>query len=111
FHGKPRWEEGTAHAADAHDAHEKHETHTEEGHGAHGDHGSHDDAHGHHGGPPQKEMPSMYSALIALAIPSVIIGAMTFKSLLFGGGFGESIYFSEEHREVLHEIGESVGNW
>jgi len=53
----------------------------------------------------------MYWPLIALAIPSVVIGAVTFKSLLFGGGFGESIYFSEEHREVLHEIGESVGNW
>lgn len=49
--------------------------------------------------------------LIALAIPSVIIGALTFKSLLFGGGFGESIYFNSEHHEALHEIGESVGDW
>ena len=49
--------------------------------------------------------------LIALAIPSVVIGALTFKSLLFGGGFGESIFFSAEHHEVLHEIGESVGDW
>jgi NADH-quinone oxidoreductase subunit L len=119
FHGKPRWEEGASHAAHAHD--EKHESHAEAGHGAHDhgahdhaahDHAAHDDhAHGHHGGPPQKEMPSMYWPLIALAIPSVIIGALTFKSLLFGGGFGESIYFSEEHHEVLKKIGESVGDW
>jgi NADH-quinone oxidoreductase subunit L len=121
FHGKPRWEESAAHASHVHDAHEKHETHAVAGHGAHGDHahdhGAHDHAahddhtHGHHGGPPQKEMPSMYWPLIALAIPSVIIGAWTFKPLLFGGGFGESIFFSEANREALHEIGESVGDW
>ena len=105
FHGKPRWEESAKHA-----------THAEAGHGAHDDHAhdhaAHDDhAHGHHGGPPQKEMPSMYWPLIALAIPSVIIGAWTFKSLLFGGGFGESIFFSAANHEALHEIGESMGDW
>jgi NADH-quinone oxidoreductase subunit L len=56
-------------------------------------------------------MPSMFWPLIALAIPSVIIGAWTFKPLLFGGGFGESIFFSEANRESLLEIGESVGDW
>ena len=49
--------------------------------------------------------------LIALAIPSVLIGAMTFKHLLFGGGFGESIYFSAHNEEMLKKIGESVGDW
>ena len=39
--------------------------------------------------------------LIALAIPSVIIGALTVKPLLFGGGFGESIFFNEAHHEVV----------
>jgi NADH-quinone oxidoreductase subunit L len=116
FHGKPRWEENAAHASHAHHEHEKHEAHAEAGHGTHDhaahDHASHDDhAHGHHGGPPLKEMPSMYWPLIALAIPSVIIGAWTFRSLLFGGGFGESIFFSEANRESLREIGESVGDW
>src|SRR5216110_3390048 len=70
FHGKPRWDEGAAH-----------EAHVEAGHEAHGDH-AHDpaahDEQGHHGGPPLKEIPSMYWPLIALAIPSVIIGAWTF---------------------------------
>jgi NADH-quinone oxidoreductase subunit L len=31
--------------------------------------------------------------------------------LLFGGGFGESIHFSAENEHVLHEVGESVGDW
>jgi NADH-quinone oxidoreductase subunit L len=49
--------------------------------------------------------------LIALAIPSIFIGAITFEHLLFGGGFGESIRFSAENQHVLHEIGTSVGDW
>ena len=53
----------------------------------------------------------MVGPLIALAIPSVIIGAITFQPLLFGGGFGDSIFLGEHSREVLHEIGESVGDW
>jgi NADH-quinone oxidoreductase subunit L len=118
FHGKPRWDANVAH--DAHDAHaheEKHETHTEAGHGAHGDHAhdahaSHDDhGHGHHGGPPLKERWDMVGPLIALAIPSIFIGAMTFKYLLFGGGFGGSIVYSEHNAHMIEEIGRSVGSW
>jgi len=119
FHGKPRWEESASHVHDshAHDAHAHAETHAEAGHGAHGDHAhdahaSHDDhGHGHHGGPPQKEKLSMWAPLVALAIPSVIIGAMTYQHLLFGGGFGESIFFSGHNEVMLEEIGESVGDW
>jgi NADH-quinone oxidoreductase subunit L len=108
FHGKPRWEESAAHTSLASQADVAHGTHDAHAH----DHAAHDDhADGHHGGPPLKEMPSMYWPLIALAIPSVIIGAWTFKSLLFGGGFGESIFFSAENHEVLREIGEDVGDW
>src|SRR6187455_1268928 len=104
FHGKPRWQEAAAHGSHAHEA--KHDDHA---HAAHGDHAhdhahdrAHDDhGHGHHGGPPQKELRTMTWPLIALAIPSVLIGALTFKSLLFGGGFGESIYFSHHSEEML----------
>jgi len=99
FHGKPRWD---AHAVADHGAHDDH---------AHADHAHADHAHGHHGGPPLKERWDMVGPLIALAIPSVIIGAWTFEPLLFGGGFGESIFFSAKNQEVLHEIGASVGNW
>jgi len=118
FHGKPRWDAHAAHDhhdhAAAHDAHGKHETHAEEGHGAHGDHGHHDHDHDHghgHGGTPHESPWVVTVPLIVLAIPSVIIGALTFKSLLFGGGFGEAIHFNGEHHEALHEIGESVGDW
>ena len=48
--------------------------------------------------------------LIVLAIPSVVIGGMTMVPLLFGGGFGESIFLNAESHEVLHEIGGEVGN-
>jgi NADH-quinone oxidoreductase subunit L len=117
FHGKPRWNEHAAAHAHGHD--DKHETHSEEGHGAHDEHGhahdthgSHDDhGHGHHGGPPLKERWDMVGPLVALAIPSIFIGAMSFKWLLFGGGFGESIFFNAEHHEALQEIGADVGDW
>jgi len=116
FHGKPRWDAAAAHDAHGHDDH--HETHSEAGHGAHDDHAhahdshaTHEHAHGHHGGPPLKERWDMVGPLVALAIPSIFIGAMTFKWLLFGGGFGESIFFSAEHEEALKEIGGDVGNW
>jgi NADH-quinone oxidoreductase subunit L len=119
FHGQPRWDANTAHAGHEHDApaqHEAHETHSEAGHGAHGDHAhddhAHDDhGHGHHGGPPLKERWDMVGPLIALAIPSIFIGAMTFKHLLFDGGFGASIVYSQENADVIQEIGHAVGNW
>ena len=53
----------------------------------------------------------MVGPLVALAIPSIFIGALTYQWLLFQGGFGESIHFSTEHEEVLREIGASVGSW
>jgi NADH-quinone oxidoreductase subunit L len=111
FHGKPRFD--TAEAAHGDHDHAKHETHAEEGHGAHDSHDhSHDDhAHGHHGGPPHESPWVVVGPLVALAIPSVIIGAMTFQPLLFGGGFGESIFYSAEHHEMLQEIGVTVGDW
>jgi NADH-quinone oxidoreductase subunit L len=87
FHGKPRFD---ALAAAAHD----------HGHGAHG----HDDhAHGH-GGTPHESPAVVTVPLILLAIPSVLIGALTIAPLLFGGGFGESI-FVREANDVIGELG------
>jgi len=119
FHGEPRFDVTGAHEhahAHAHDEH-AHDPHAQTHplpHGAHDDHAhaSHDDhAHGHHGGPPRESPWVVIGPLVALAIPSVIIGAMTFQPLLFGGGFGDSIFLTEHNREVLQEIGHSVGNW
>jgi len=43
--------------------------------------------------------------LILLAIPSVILGALTIGSMLFGGFFGDAIYVDEKH-DVLAHIGQ-----
>jgi NADH-quinone oxidoreductase subunit L len=110
FHGEPRWDANAAHADHGHDDHAKHEAHATHDH-SHDDHSHDDHAHGHHGGPPQKELRTMTWPLIALAMPSVLIGVITFKWLLFGGGFGESIFYRPENAEVLREIGASVGDW
>ncbi|MDS4041074.1 MAG: NADH-quinone oxidoreductase subunit L [Candidatus Competibacter sp.] len=40
--------------------------------------------------------------LILLAIPSVVIGAMTIQPLLFGDGFGNSIFVAPEHDVLEH---------
>jgi NADH-quinone oxidoreductase subunit L len=121
FHGKPRWAEAGAH--DAHDTHaaDPHavthpvvhakDDHAHDDHGSHGDHGAHDDHGGHHGGPPHESPAVVIAPLVALAIPSIFIGAITFQWLLFGGGFGDSMHFSDVNREALTEIGHSVGNW
>ncbi len=43
--------------------------------------------------------------LVALAIPSVVIGWLTIEPLLFGGFFTDSLVVLGEH-DVLHEVGE-----
>ncbi|HEU4589448.1 MAG TPA: NADH-quinone oxidoreductase subunit L [Steroidobacteraceae bacterium] len=111
FHGKPRWNAEAAHAGEVphadHGNEERHQTHAEAGHGAHDEHADH--AHGH-GGTPHESPWVVTLPLIVLAIPSVIIGGITMMPLLFGGAFGESIFFNAESHEVLHEIGGEVGN-
>ena len=82
FHGKERWREA------AHDSH-------------------HDDAH-HHGLSPNDnphESPWVVTfPLIFLAIPSVIIGALTIKPLLYGDFFKDVIYVNHEVHPVMHEM-------
>jgi NADH-quinone oxidoreductase subunit L len=112
FHGKPRWQEAahadhgadpTHHAVAAHSHGDEHESHAEPDHDDHG--------HGHHGGPPHESPWVVTLPLILLAIPSIIIGAITVQPLIFGNGFGESIYLTAEHQEMLHEISAAFGNW
>lgn len=69
FHGKERF--GTGQHAD--------------------DHQGHGDDHGH-GGPPHESPWVVTVPLIALAIPSIVIGYLTIGPLLFGGAFGDSIF-------------------
>jgi NADH-quinone oxidoreductase subunit L len=70
-----------------------------------GTHGS--DAHGHddHGPIEPHESPLVVTGpLIALAIPSVVIGALTAGPILFGGYFGDAIRVLEKN-DVLAELG------
>ena len=83
FHGKPRWD---AQAATAHDSHDTHD--------AHG---------GHHGGAPHETPWVVRGPLVVLAILSIPAGYLI-GPLIFGGGFGESIFVLEKH-DVVAEIG------
>jgi NADH-quinone oxidoreductase subunit L len=75
---------------------------------AHADaHASHDD-HGHTDHSPPHESPAVVTIpLIALAIPSVVIGFITVGAVLFGDFFGNSIQVLEQNdvvRELSHEF-------
>ncbi len=52
------------------------------------------------------ESPSVVTVpLILLAIPSVILGALTIGSMLFGGYFGDAIYVAPAH-DVIEKVGQ-----
>jgi NADH-quinone oxidoreductase subunit L len=90
FHGPEHFR--AAHARDhAHDAH------AEPGH---------DD----HGGTPHESPWVVTVPLIALAIPSVIIGALTVGPVLFGGYFGKAIYVLPDN-DVVAEVGKKFTGW
>jgi len=48
--------------------------------------------------------------LVALAVPSAVIGAIAIGPLLFGGFFGESLQVVEEH-DVVAELGKHFHGW
>ncbi|MGB9428694.1 MAG: NADH-quinone oxidoreductase subunit L [Gammaproteobacteria bacterium] len=80
FHGKERFVVEPAHGAQ-HNIH-GHGEHLEPGHLAH----------------PPKESPWVVTVpLILLAIPSVVIGWLTIRPLLYGNFFGASIYVAPDH--------------
>ena len=64
-------------------------------------HGGHRGAHAPHESPPVITVP-----LVALAIPSVLIGALTVGSVLFGHYFGSSIFVLEANN-VTARVGEA----
>ena len=106
FHGPERFRHSHgshdhAHGKDAHapavahaDAH-KHDDHGHDDHGHGDDHGH---AHEPHESPWVVTLP-----LILLAIPSVVIGALTVSSVLFGNYFGDAIQVLEQNN-VLAEV-------
>ena len=96
FHGEERFgKANTDHHSHGHDS----DAHDEDAH----------DDHGHHGlAPGQKphESPLVVTLpLILLAIPSMIIGAMTIRPMLFGDFFKGVIFVGENHH-AMHELAE-----
>jgi NADH-quinone oxidoreductase subunit L len=87
FHGPERFREALAHGHD-HDEH------------AH-------DAHGHGDEVPHETPWVVRGPLVALAIPSIVIGAMCVKSVLFGGYFGNSIFVLPAN-DVVSKLGEEL---
>jgi NADH-quinone oxidoreductase subunit L len=124
FHGKERF--GLAHAheevkpakkahakkAAANDAHHApaHAAAHGDAHDAHDAHDDHDDAHHHGLAPGQKPHESpfvVWFPLVMLAIPSVVIGYLTIKPMLFGDFFKGVITVGENHHameELTHEF-------
>src|SRR5665213_454291 len=106
FRGPERFHEALAHG------HED-SGHAVQGHDAHGDeaHVNHEEAeHGDHGSPggvPHETAWVVRGPLVALAIPSVVIGALCVKSVLFGGYFGNAIFVLPAN-DVMARLGEEL---
>ncbi len=78
-----------------------------------GDH-DHDDAHGDHGlgdhgdaHVPHESPAVVWVPLVALAIPSVIIGFMTIAPMLFGDFFKDAIVVNAEAHPAMEELGKA----
>ncbi len=112
FHGKERFGQPHAHGHDDHHATAHDDKHAV-AHGAHDSDAHHEeeeDDHGHHGlEPGQKPHESpfvVWFPLVALAIPSVIIGFLAIGPMLFGDFFKGVIFVGENHHAMkeLEEI-------
>ncbi len=108
FHGESRWGK-TAHAAAAHDDHAvksaldvQPDDH---------DHHGHDDHHGLGANDKPRESPLVVTLpLIALAIPSLLIGALTIKPMLFGDFFNNIIMVADRH-PAMAEMSTEFHDW
>ncbi len=80
FHGKERFHQGHAHGIEP-DPHHA----------------------GHHGATPHETPWVVTGPLLALALPSLVIGYMTIDPLLFGDYFGNAIYVADQH-PAMHEL-------
>ena len=95
FHGKERFDQNPdAHHHDHHDAHDDH------------------DHHAHHEGKPHESPWVVTLPLILLAIPSVVIGYLTIKPMLFGGFFKDAIFINTEKHHAMTVLSEEFhGAW
>ena len=88
FHGKERYDQNP-------DAHHDHDHH--HGHG-------HDDK-------PHESPWVVWLPLVLLAIPSVVIGAMTLMSMLFGDVFKGVIHVDAARHAAMAELAEEIHGW
>jgi len=73
-------------------------------------HDAHGGSHGHAAEDPHETPPVVWAPLVALAVPSLVIGAVAIGPMLFGGFFGEAIRVAPEH-DVLARLGEHFHGW
>ena len=101
---EPELEEDDAHGHGDHGhavAHAAHGAHAHDDH-AHGTHGHDDHGHGDH--TPHESPWVVTGPLIALAIPSAVIGGWTIKSMLYGGFFGSGVVWNSEAHPAMEEL-------
>ncbi|HTV77279.1 MAG TPA: NADH-quinone oxidoreductase subunit L [Steroidobacteraceae bacterium] len=106
FHGPERFHEVMAHPDD-HADHPAEDAESHDTHGGHDTHADHDHADHGHGGVPHETAWVVRGPLVALAIPSIVIGALCVKSVLFGGYFGSSIVVMPAN-DVIARVGEEL---
>ncbi len=71
-----------------------------------------EEAHGEHvgAGEPHESPAVVWWPLVALAVPSVVIGAIAVAPMLFGGFFGDSVRVLAEH-DVVAQLAERFHGW
>ncbi len=76
-------------------------------------HHAHGDVHGHHGKQhtPHESPWVVTVPLILLAIPSVVIGAMTIEPMLFGDFFKGAIFVDHEKHGAMEEMAHAFHGW
>ncbi|MFM9426383.1 NADH-quinone oxidoreductase subunit L [Variovorax sp. GrIS 2.14] len=100
FHGKERYDQNPD---THHDAHATHDAHDE--HASHDEPNVSHDAHGHDPHAKPHESPwVVWLPLVLLAIPSVVIGFLTIKPMLYGGFFKDAILINAEKHPAMEEL-------
>ncbi|GAB3646349.1 NADH-quinone oxidoreductase subunit L [Ramlibacter alkalitolerans] len=99
FHGKERYDQNP----EAHAHHYSDEEPDVQGHAVHDAHAKDDHGHGHDAKP--HESPWVVTVpLILLAIPSVVIGYLTIRGMLYGDFFKDSIFVNLERHPAMEEM-------
>lgn len=103
FHGKERFDQNP----DAHHGHHSDEEPDVQGHAVHDAHAKQDHGHGHHDAHEPHESPWVVTApLLLLALPSVVIGFLTIKPMLYGEFFKDAIFVDAAKHPAMATMAE-----